>query len=156
MRPMGAGIKHLFHFDDLTRMAIRHTLHCLLGCSIGEIIGMSATTVLGWAVFAKVVFSIPLAFFFGFLLTAWSIVRKGSPWSSAIKAAIATDTASISSMEIVDSAFLLLVPGALNAYIGDPLYWLKLLASLAVAFVITVPVNHYFISRNPHAHHHHQ
>lgn len=141
--------------DDLTQMAIRHTLHCLLGCSIGEIVGMSLTTLLGWAVLAKVLFSIPLAFFFGFLLASWSLVQSGTSWQGAIKAAVGTETASIFSMETVDSAFLLLIPGAMNAYIGDPLYWLKLLASLLVAFSITVPVNRYLISRNPHRYHHH-
>ncbi|HQT82762.1 MAG TPA: DUF4396 domain-containing protein [Candidatus Paceibacterota bacterium] len=141
--------------DHLTKMAIQHTLHCLLGCSIGEITGMTITTLLGWEVFAKVLFSIPLAFFFGFLLASWSIVRSGKSWREAIGAAAGTETASITSMEVVDSAFLLLIPGAMSAYIGDPLYWLKLLASLAVAFVITVPVNRYLISRNPHAYHHH-
>ncbi len=142
-------------FDDLTRAAIRHTLHCLLGCSIGEILGMTVTTLLGWAVFAKVLFSIPLAFFFGFLLASWSIVQSGKSWCEAIQAAVGTETASIFSMEVVDSAFLLFVPGAMNAYIGDPFYWFKLLASLAVAFIITVPVNRYLISRNPHRYHHH-
>lgn len=148
-------MKNFFHIDHLTRMAIRHTLHCLLGCSIGEILGMSAATLLGWAVIAKVIFSVPLAFFFGYLLTSWSLRRKGASWKEAVKAAFATDTTSILSMEVVDSAFLLLIPGARNAYLGDPLYWFKLLSSLLVAFVITVPVNRYFISRNPHTHHHH-
>ena len=141
--------------DDLTRMAIRHTLHCLFGCSVGEILGMTVTTLLGWAVVAKVIFSIPLAFFFGFLFASWSIVKSGTSWGEAIKAAIGTETASIFSMETVDSAFLLLIPGAMNAYIGDPIYWYKLVAALLVAFIITVPVNRYLISRNPHKYHHH-
>ena len=141
--------------DGLTRMAIRHTLHCLVGCSIGEILGMTVTTALGWAVLTKVLFSIPLAFFFGFLLASWSLVRSGKSWRESIRAAIGTETASILSMETVDSAFLLLIPGAMSAYIGDPTYWLKLCASLLVAFVITVPVNRFLIARNPHAYHHH-
>ena len=141
--------------DQLTRAAIRHTLHCLLGCSIGEILGMTVTTLLGWEVVAKVLFSIPLAFFFGFLLASWSIVRSGKSWREAISAAVGTETASITSMEVVDSAFLLLIPGAMNAYIGDPIYWLKLVASLLVAFAVTVPVNRFLISRNPHRYHHH-
>jgi hypothetical protein len=147
-------MENLFR-DNLTRMAIRHTLHCLLGCSIGEILGMTITTMLGWAVFAKVIFSIPLAFFFGFLLASWSLIRSGKSWHDALKAAVGTETASILSMEIVDSAFLLLIPGAMNAYIGDPLYWFKLVLSLLVAFIITVPVNRYLISHNPHMCGHH-
>ncbi|MBU6323314.1 MAG: DUF4396 domain-containing protein [Patescibacteria group bacterium] len=141
--------------DDHTRAAIRHTLHCLLGCSIGEVLGMSVTTLLGWAVVAKVAFSIPLAFLFGYLLTSSSMRRKGMSWASAAKAAFATDTVSIISMETVDSAFLLLIPGAMGAYLGNPIYWYKLFASLIAAFIITVPVNRYFIARNPHRYHQH-
>jgi hypothetical protein len=116
---------------------------------------MSVTTLLGWSLVAKVVFSVPLAFFFGYLLTSWSLLRRGTSWREAIKTAMATDTTSIISMEVVDSAFLLLIPGALNAYLSDAIYWYKLLASLIIAFVVTVPVNRWFISRNPHLHHHH-
>ena len=141
-------------FDSLTISAIRHTLHCLLGCSIGEILGMSLTTLLGWSIVAKVVFAVPLAFFFGYLLTSWSLQRAGTSWREAIKTSLATDTTSILSMELIDSAFLLLIPGALGAHLGDPIYWYKLLASLAVAFVVTIPVNRFFIARNAHMHHH--
>ena len=139
--------------DALTRMAVRHTLHCLLGCSIGEILGMTVTTALQWPNTAKVLFSVPLAFFFGYLLTSWSLIRNGTPLREAIKNALATDTTSIISMEIVDSAFLLLIPGALTAHLGDVIYWVKLLSSLATAFIITVPVNRYFMARSGHHHH---
>ncbi len=141
--------------DTLTKSAVTHTLHCLLGCSIGEILGMSITTWFGWTIFAKVIFSIPLAFLFGYLLTSWSLVRKGTSWSAAIQTAAATDTISILSMEAVDSAFLLFVPGVVHAHLEDMLYWYKLLAALVVAFIVTVPVNRYFISRNSHHEHHH-
>ena len=141
--------------DGLTRMAVRHTLHCLLGCSMGEILGMAITTWLGWAVIAKVVFAIPLAFLFGYLLTSWSLRRGGASWGEATRAALATDTVSIISMEIIDSAFLLLIPGAMHAHLGSALYWGKVVASLITAFIVTVPVNRYVISRNPHAHHQH-
>lgn len=116
---------------------------------------MTVTTILGWVVLAKVVFSIPLAFFFGFLFASWSMVKSGISWREAIRAAVGTETSSIFSMETVDSAFLLLIPGAMNAYIGNPIYWYKIIAALVVAFIITVPVNRYLISRNPHKYHHH-
>lgn len=141
--------------DALTRAAIEHTLHCLLGCSIGEVLGMSLTTWLGWATFEKVIFAVPLAFLFGYLLTSWSLVQKGTPWREAVSTALATDTVSILSMETIDSAFLLLVPGAMNAHLTDAVYWIKLFSSLASAFIITVPVNRYLIGRNPHRYHHH-
>lgn len=141
--------------DMLTKIAIEHTLHCLLGCSIGEILGMSITTWLGWETFVKVIFSIPLAFLFGYLLTSWSLVRKGISWRRAVKTTVATDTISILSMEIVDSAFLFFIPGAMNVHLGDSLYWYKLLTALVVAFLLTVPVNRFFIARDSEEHHIH-
>ena len=73
--------------------------------------------------------------------------------------ALAADTVSIAVMELVDNAFMLAVPGALDAGLTDALFWGSLVASLAVAFVLTVPVNRALIARGKghavaHAYHH--
>lgn len=141
--------------DHLTRAAIQHTLHCLLGCSIGEVLGMVIATSLGWSNAASIALAVALAFFFGYALTAWSMRRKGMELGAAVRAAVATDTVSIISMETVDNAFLLMVPGAMDAHLDSALFWWSLAVALAVAFVLTVPVNRWFISRSSHAHMHH-
>lgn len=140
-------------FDELTKSAVAHTLHCLLGCSIGEVSGMALTTALNWSNAISIVVSIFLAFVFGYALTSWSLFRKGSTPSQAFRTAVGTDTASIISMELMDNLFILAVPGAINAQLSDNLFWVSLAASLVVAFIFTVPVNRYLISRNPHQHH---
>jgi putative flippase GtrA len=141
--------------DALTKQAINHTLHCLLGCSIGEILGMVLATAMAWSNAASILISVVLAFFFGYLLTFRSIYRKHDDVSSAAKATLATDTVSITSMEIVDNIFILLVPGAISATLSSTLFWWSLLVSLAVAFAVTVPVNRYMMSRGSgHGHHH--
>lgn len=142
-------------FDSLTKSAIQHTLHCLLGCSIGEISGMILSTSLGWSNTANIIVSVALAFLFGYLLTTWSLYRKGIEAKQALQTAIATDTTSIISMELVDNAFILLVPGAINAGLGDSLFWISLTASLIIAFILTVPVNRWSIARSPQHHSHH-
>lgn len=141
--------------DSLTKAAIQHTLHCLLGCSIGEVLGMVLTTALNWSNAANIAVSVALSFFFGYLLTSWSVMRSGVTWRHAIRAALATDTASIISMEAVDNLFIILVPGAISAGLNTYLFWWSLGASLIVAFVLTVPVNRWFIARNPGHHGHH-
>ena len=103
-----------------------------------------------WSNAVTIVISVALAFFFGYLLTSWSLYRKGVKPGQALHAAITTDTTSIVSMELVDNAFILLVPGAIHATLGDSLFWLSLGASLVVAFILTVPVNRWFIARSPH------
>ncbi len=142
------------NLDSSTRHAIIHTLHCLLGCSIGEVLGMVLTTALNWSNAANIIVSIVLSFFFGYALTAWSLWRRGVETRIAIRTAIATDTASIVSMEAVDNIFILLVPGAINAGLDTSLFWISLVVSLIVAFFFTVPVNRWFITRNEYMHQH--
>ena len=133
--------------STLTRTAVQATLHCLTGCAIGEVLGMVIATALGLGNLPSIVLAIALAFVFGFGLTVLSVRRAGIPVRRALSLAFASDTISIAVMELVDNAFILLVPGALAAGLGDGLFWWSLAASLAVAFVLTVPVNRALIAR---------
>jgi hypothetical protein len=132
---------------SLTRAAVQATLHCLTGCAIGEVLGMVIATALGLGNLPSIVLAIALAFVFGFGLTVLSVRRAGVPVRRALSLAVASDTISIAVMELVDNAFILLVPGALAAGLADGLFWWSLAASLAVAFVLTVPVNRALIAR---------
>jgi hypothetical protein len=132
---------------DSWRMAITATRHCLTGCALGEIVGMVLTTWWGWGNAANIVLSIALAFTFGYTLTYTGVRRAGADSRTAISAALASDTISILTMEIVDTLFILAVPGAISAGLGDPLFWWSLVVSLAVAFVAAVPVNHWLMER---------
>ena len=128
------------------RAAIQATLHCLTGCAIGEVLGMVIATALDWGNAASIAISVVLAFAFGYALTLRSIagavgVRRGA------RLALASDTVSIAVMEVVDNAFVLLVPGAMAAGLGDGLFWWSLAVGLAIAFVVAVPVNHTLIAR---------
>jgi len=127
--------------------AISATLHCLTGCAIGEVLGMVLATWWGWANAPSILLAIVLAFFFGYLLTFTSVRRHGLTPREAIRAAVAADTVSIVVMELVDNAFILAVPGAMNSTLADLLFWTSLVVSLAVAFVVTVPVNRWMIGR---------
>ena len=129
------------------KTAVSATLHCLTGCAIGEVLGMALATWWGWGDAASIVLAVALAFFFGYLLTFAGVRRAGLDARSAVRTALAADTVSILTMEVVDNAFLLLVPGAMAAGLLDGLFWTSLVAALAVAFVLTVPVNRWLIAR---------
>jgi hypothetical protein len=133
--------------DSTWRTAISATLHCLTGCAIGEVLGMVLATWWGWSTLPSVVLAIALAFFFGYLLTFSSVRRAGLGVGAAASAALAADTVSIAVMEVVDNAFLVLVPGAMEATLSSALFWWSLAAALAIAFVVTVPVNRWMIGR---------
>jgi len=115
------------------KLALRATLHCLLGCSIGEVLGMVLATAFDWGNAGSIAVSVALAFFFGYLLT-FRVVRS-------IRITVASESVSIATMELVDNAFILLVPGAIAAGLGDGLFWWSLAVSLAIAFVVALPVN---------------
>lgn len=132
---------------ELTRLAIPATRHCLTGCAIGEVLGMVLATWWGWGNTASVVLAIALAFMFGYALTMTSVLRSGLSLRAAFGVALAADTVSIAVMEIMDSATVLAVPGAMDAGLTDILFWASLAASLLVAFVVTVPVNRALIAR---------
>jgi ABC-type nitrate/sulfonate/bicarbonate transport system permease component len=132
---------------DSWRMAITATRHCLTGCAIGEITGMVLSTWWGWGNTANIVLSIALAFLFGYLLTYTGVRRAGADSRTAVQAALASDTISILTMEAVDTVFLLVVPGAMDATLDTPLFWWSLAVALAVAFVAAVPVNHWLMER---------
>ena len=147
------------HSRDLTRTAISATAHCLTGCASGEILGMVLSTWWGLGTIASVVLAIALAFAFGYSLTMRPVLRAGVGLRKATRVAVAADTVSIGVMEVMDNAFILAVPGAIAAGLGEALFWWSLLVSLAVAFVVTVPVNRMLIARGRghavvHAYHH--
>ncbi len=138
--------------------AVRATLHCLTGCAIGEVLGMVIGTALGWSAVATVALAVTLAFVFGYALTMLSVLRAGLTFRAALKVALAADTISIAVMELVDNAVMVSVPGAMEAGVSSALFWLALAAALAVAFVVTTPVNKWLMGRGRghavvHAHH---
>ncbi|NKE60184.1 DUF4396 domain-containing protein [Lentzea sp. PSKA42] len=132
---------------SLTKLAVSATLHCLTGCAIGEVLGMVIGTALGWSNLSTIVLAIALAFVFGYSLTIRPVLKSGLPLRAAIGVALAADTVSIAVMEIVDNAVMLGVPGAMEAGLTSWLFWVSLAFALAVAFVVTVPVNRWLISR---------
>jgi len=136
------------------------TLHCLTGCAIGEVLGMVIGTWAGLHNVPTIILSIILAFVFGYALTMRGVLKSGVDLKRALKVAFAADTVSIAVMEIVDNGFIIAVPGAMDATLADLLFWGSLAVSLAVAFVVTVPINKWMIGRGRghavvHAYHHH-
>ncbi|MFJ2413923.1 DUF4396 domain-containing protein [Streptomyces brevispora] len=129
------------------KMAARATLHCLTGCAIGEVLGMAIGTALGWGNMPTMVLAIVLAFFFGYTLTLRSIRKAGVDFRTAFRVALAADTLSIAVMELIDNGVIVLWPGAMDATLADLLFWGALAISLAVAFVVTTPVNKWMIGR---------
>jgi Domain of unknown function (DUF4396) len=117
-------------------------------------------TALGWGNFETIVLAIALAFLFGYSFTAVPLLRSGLALGAVLPIALAADTFSIMVMEIVDNAIILVIPGAMEAGLGDLLFWGSLAFALAVAWFAAFPVNRWLISKGRghalvHAHHQH-
>ena len=146
--------------SSLNRTAFSATLHCLTGCAIGEVLGIVIGTALGWSNVATIVLAIVLAFVFGYGMTILPLLRSGMALGAVLPLAFASDTLSITVMEIVDNLIIVVIPGAMDAGLGNLLFWGSLAFALAVAFVAAFPVNRYLISRGRghavvHKHHGH-
>jgi Domain of unknown function (DUF4396) len=138
---------HALAERDLNRAALSATTHCLTGCAIGEVLGMAIATAAGWGNLASIVVAVALAFFFGYLLTLWPVLRAGLSLRQATGIALAADSVSIAIMEAVDNGFVLVVPGALDAGLGDAKFWWSIGLGFAIAFGPAWAVNRWLIAR---------
>lgn len=145
--------------SNLNRMAASATLHCLLGCSIGEILGLITGVTAGLQNWHTIIISVVLAFAFGYTLSVLPLLRHGMPASRAFKLVLAADTLSILVMELTDNAVMLTVPGAMDKGLTHPIFWLSMALALSLAFVAAYPVNRALLKRGKghaltHEHHH--
>jgi Domain of unknown function (DUF4396) len=132
---------------SLNRTALSATVHCLTGCAIGEVLGMVLSTWWGWSNTGNVVLSVSLAFVFGYSLTMTPVLRTGLSFRQASGVALAADTVSIAIMELVDNVFILLVPGAIDADLGDAKFWWSIGLGFAIAFGPAWGANRWLIAR---------
>lgn len=121
--------------------------HCLTGCAIGEVLGLTIAAQLGWDTAGSIVLAVVLAYVFGYALTLRPLLRSGLALGAAMGIAFAADTLSITVMEIVDNAVILLVPGAMDAGLTSALFWGSLALALALAWVAAFPVNRWLLAR---------
>ncbi|MDX6689533.1 MAG: hypothetical protein QOG15_990 [Solirubrobacteraceae bacterium] len=144
---------------SLNALAFSATVHCLTGCAIGEVLGMVVGTALNWNNLATIAISIVLAFFFGYSLTSLPLLRSGMALAAVIPIALASDTISITIMEIVDNAIIVLIPGAMETTLSDLGFWASLAGALLIAGAAAYPANRWLLARNKgHAivHQHHR
>jgi hypothetical protein len=151
-------VRHHSSTTSLNSLALSATLHCFTGCAIGEVMGMAIGTALSWSNAATMVAAIVLAFLFGYGLTIVPLVANGIPLGRAVGLGLASDTLSITTMEIVDTAIIVAYPGAMEAGLGDALFWGSLVLALFIAFWAAFPVNRWLLTRGQghgavHAHH---
>jgi hypothetical protein len=146
--------------QSLNALAFSATVHCLTGCAIGEVLGMIIGTALGWSDVATIALAVALAFFFGYSFTSLPLLRSGMALTVVAPIAFASDTISITIMEIVDNAIMVLIPGAMEATLTDIGFWAALAVALLIAGAAAYPANRWLLARGKghavvHQHHAH-
>jgi putative flippase GtrA len=146
--------------QSLNRLSVQAVLHCMTGCAIGEVVGMVIATALGWGNVASIALSVSLAFVFGYALTSIPLFKAGLVLAVVVPLALATDTASIAIMELVDNLTVVAIPSAMDADLDDALFWASLLGGFVVAFPFAFVVNRWLLQRGKghalvHAYHQH-
>ncbi len=131
----------------LTSLAFSATVHCLTGCAIGEVLGMVIGTALGFSEWGTVALAVTLAFLFGYGLTSLPLLRAGLALNAVVPIALASDTVSIAIMEVIDNAIMLAIPGAMEAGLGNELFWGSLSVALVIAGAVAFPFNRWLIAR---------
>lgn len=144
--------EHAHHHEhdqgNINSMAVSATLHCLTGCAIGEVLGLIIGTAIGLSTGFTILLAVSLAFLFGFALSTLPLIKAGIGFFAALSVVAAADTLSITTMEVVDNAVMLLIPGALHSGIVSPLFWVSMPIALTAAFFAALPVNKYLLRRN--------
>jgi hypothetical protein len=133
--------------QNLNALAFSATVHCLTGCAIGEVAGMAIGTALGFSNLGTIVLAVVLAFFFGYGLTSLPLLRSGMALGAVVPIALASDTLSIATMEVIDNLIVLTIPGAMEAGLDSLLFWGSLAFALVVAGLVALPVNRWLIAR---------
>ncbi|WP_245156099.1 DUF4396 domain-containing protein [Nocardioides sp. 503] len=143
----GPQAEHHQHPSGLNAMAASATLHCLTGCAVGEVVGLMVGTAMGLSTGATIVLAVALAFLFGYSLSTLPLLASGLSVGAALSVVLAADTLSIATMELVDNAVMAVVPGAMEATLSDPVFWLSMALALTVAYGAAFPVNRVLLAR---------
>lgn len=140
--------EHMHHqHAPSNKMALSATLHCLMGCAVGEMIGVTIGTHLGYAPHTTVTLASVLSFVSGYTVSTWPLIRAKLSFVKALRLVFAADTLSILTMTIMDNLVMLTIPGAMDKDLSHPVYWLSRVLSLAAAFIVAFPVNVYLLRR---------
>lgn len=123
------------------KLAFSATVHCLVGCGIGEVVGVVIGTATGMNMWPTMALGIGLGFVFGLVFGIWPLVRAKFSAKQALRTVIVAEGLSIVVMEAFEVLTQLVIPGVMEAGLGDSIYWIGMGISLVVGFVAAFPVN---------------
>jgi hypothetical protein len=140
-------LSHEMSKQERIKLAVSTTLHCLVGCGLGEVVGMIVGVALSLSTIKTVVLAVSLGFVFGFALGIIPLLRKGFTFSKAFRIVLVAEGISIAVMETAEVLVQVYTPGVMEAGLSSWLFWLGMLLSLLAGFVAAYPVNYILIGK---------
>lgn len=129
------------------KLAISATFHCLLGCGIGEVIGMIVSAILSLNNLNTIILSVILGFIAGLALGILPLKKRGFTSEQALKTVIIGEGISIAVMETFEVLTQIMIPGVMESHLTDLIFWTGMILSLAAGFVAALPVNYYMVRK---------
>ncbi len=129
------------------KLAFSATLHCLIGCGLGEVAGMVIGTMLAMNNHSTMILAIVLGFAGGFGLGVVPLKKAGYTWKAAFKQVLIAEGLSIAVMETFEVLVQVYTPGVMEAGLTDGIFWLGMLLGLIAGFIAAFPVNYIFVKK---------
>lgn len=129
------------------RLAVSATFHCLIGCGIGEVVGMIISSILLFDNFTSIAVSVFLGFIAGLGLGILPLRRNGFTTKQALKTVLIGEGISIAVMEAFEVLTQVMIPGVMESHLTDSLFWIGMFISLIVGFIAALPINYIMVKR---------
>lgn len=127
------------------KLAVSATLHCLLGCGIGEVVGMIISTLLGLSNLNSIILAVALGFIAGLVLGIMPLRRHGFTFNNALKMVLISEGLSIAVMEAFEVVAEVSIPGVMSAHLHEGIFWIGMFAALVAGFIAALPVNYILV-----------
>jgi len=129
------------------KLAFSATLHCLLGCGIGEVLGIIIGTSLAMSNTNTLILAVGLGFVFGIILGIRPLLKAGFNLKKAFKTVLIAEGLSIVVMEATEVLVEVYTPGVMEAGLTSWIFWAGMLLALTAGFMTAYPVNYYLIGK---------
>ncbi|HSH00761.1 MAG TPA: DUF4396 domain-containing protein [candidate division Zixibacteria bacterium] len=132
---------------EKVKLATSATAHCLLGCGIGEVVGVIIGTAAALSNMQTMTLAVILGFVFGFALGVVPLLRAGYTLKRAMRQVLIAEGLSIVVMETAEVLVQVYSPGVMEAGLSDWLFWGGMALALVAGFAAAFPVNYVMVGR---------
>ena len=128
-------------------LAFSATVHCLIGCGVGEVLGVIIGTGLDLRMWPTMLLGIALGFVFGFVFGILPLLRAGFGFRDAARTVLVAEGLSIAVMELFEVLTQIVMPGVMEAGLSDGIFWIGMAAALIIGFIAAFPVNLFLVKK---------